>query len=76
MFSPAGSTVAIGDQGGIIRLWNVEDGRFLSEFITPSENPVSILTLAFSPDGHTLASGGGDGTILLWNWEKMVRTDR
>lgn len=67
VFSPDGSTVAIGDQGGIIRLWNVEDGRFLSEFITPSENPVSILTLAFSPDGALLASGDGNGIVCTWD---------
>lgn len=70
VFSPDGSTVAIGDQAGIIRLWNVEDGRFLSEFITPSENPRPILTLAFSPDGALLASGDGNGRVCTWDTDQ------
>ena len=62
-------TLASGDVGGPVRLWDVADpahpqplGRLLA-----SSHGDSVEAVAFSPDGHTLACGNLDGTVQLWN---------
>ena len=58
-YSPDGETIALGYNGGKIKLWR--------ENITTLEGHTGdVLSLAFSPDGETLASGAQDGTIKLW----------
>ena len=63
-FSPDGSTLASGDYGKHVTLWDVK-----------TRQPIQILSghsgivrsVAFSPDGKTLASGSADKTIILWD---------
>ena len=67
-FSAAGHTLASGDYGGTIRLWDVADPahpRPLGRPLTGGTGTVE--TLAFSPDGHMLASSDDDGTVRLWD---------
>ena len=67
-FSGAGHTLASGDYGGTIRLWDVADPvrpRPLGRPLTGGTGTVE--TLAFSPDGHMLASSDDDGTVRLWD---------
>ena len=57
-FSPDGQTLASGDSGGTVRLWDVTDPahpRPLGQPLTGTGAAVN--SVAFSPDGHTLASG-------------------
>jgi WD40 repeat protein len=61
-FSPDSKTLAIGDEGGVIKLWNTTTWQEQAEL--PS-NGLPVDTLAFSPDGHTLASAAG--AILTMN---------
>jgi WD40 repeat protein len=62
-FSPNGQTMAVGDNGGSIGLWNVANTQLIANLNV--DNPVS--SVAFSPDGKTLAVGGSNGDIGLWN---------
>jgi WD40 repeat protein len=68
-FSPDGSMVAFGSYLGLIKLWDLSEGRWLRQHI---EIPIgdfsqAVRTLAFSPDGDELASGGGGGGgVGLW----------
>ena len=61
-FSPDGKTLAVGENSGKIRLWNVAAGRML---LTLPGHKGSVNGLAFRPDGRALASCN-DTEIRLW----------
>ncbi len=66
-FSPDGSCLALGDDDGAIRLFNVESGietRCLEVHVD------AVRSLAFSPDGRRLVSTGQDRRVMLWDLEK------
>jgi WD40 repeat protein len=53
-FSPDGSRLATGCEGGIIKLWETESWN---EVASLRSEGWGILSLAFSPDGRSLAVG-------------------
>jgi len=67
-FSPDGSLLAYGSvngpEGGILRLWRVEDGELIFE---SSDFNGSVSSVSFSPDGATLATASRDGLVRLWH---------
>ena len=62
-FSPDGQTLAVGDNGGHVGLWDVATGRRTATLAEGS--PVDAV--AFSPDGQTLAVGDSGGRVGLWD---------
>ena len=54
-FSPDGKTLAIGDEDGTVRLWDVVTGQQIGSPLNSKDGPVD--SVAFSPDGKTLAIG-------------------
>ena len=62
-FSPDGRTLAVGDFGGHVGLWDTATGRRTA--ILAQGNPV--YSVAFSPDGRTLAAGDTGGHVGLWD---------
>jgi WD40 repeat protein len=67
-FSPDGRTLASGDYGGTIQLWDVADPAYLRPLGQPlTGGGPNVNSVAFSPDGRILASGSIDGTISLWD---------
>lgn len=71
-FSPDGQLIATAGYDRIIRLWEVETGKYLRKF--PSHNG-AVYDLAFSPDGSTLASASGDSTGKIWDVATGARLD-
>lgn len=63
--APDGRTLAIGDDRGIVRIWDPAGGRYLREF---PANSTPVWSLAFADDGRTLASVGQfDSIVLIWD---------
>jgi WD40 repeat protein len=71
-FTPDGTKLATAGYDRIIRLWEVESGKYLRQF--PSHNG-AVFDLAFSPDGKILASASADSTCKIWEVETGQRFD-
>jgi hypothetical protein len=66
-FSAAGHTLASGNSGGIIRLWDVADTARPRPLGSIRTGAAAVDWVAFGPDGRTLASGSLNGAIRLWD---------
>jgi WD40 repeat protein len=60
-----GKSLAVGDDQGRVRLWEIGSARFIGEMKKRSRG--RVYSLAFHPEGRLLASGDGDGIIRLWD---------
>ncbi len=60
-FSQDGRLLATGDTGGLVSIWNSQDGALLRRIKT---GDASIGGLAFTPDGQRLAAGTTGITII------------
>jgi WD40 repeat protein len=65
-FSPDGHRLVSASNDKTVRLWDVETGQLLREFIGHS---AGVYDVAFSPDGRRLASASDDATVRLWDVE-------
>jgi WD40 repeat protein len=62
-FGPHGGLVATAGKDGLIRLWNVHDGRPLKTFSSRTQ----LTGVALTPDSRLVAAGGADGAVHVWN---------
>jgi TonB family protein len=57
--SPDGMLAATGSHGNTVKVWNIQSGKLVVEFIAESTNRDEFLEyLAFNPDASLLATGG------------------
>jgi WD40 repeat protein len=64
-FSPDGQRLAVGNDAGAVKIWDVATGKELRSF---QAHPTGILGLAFRADGGALASAGlHDRTVKVWD---------
>jgi WD40 repeat protein len=67
-FSPNGTTLAVGDQGGDTYLWNLATRTITATLADPGATAAqdAVFSVAFSPDGTILATGhaANGGTYL------------
>ena len=70
-FRPTGEHLAVGDNQGAVRLYELQGLRSVQE-LRGHHGPV--LSLAFSPDGGRLYSGGQDGTVVVWSLDALEGT--
>jgi WD40 repeat protein len=64
VFSPDGKLLATSDSEGMIRLWQVKDGKTL---VIYKGHTSWVWGVAFSPDGRFLASSSNDQTLKIWD---------
>jgi WD40 repeat protein/serine/threonine protein kinase/tetratricopeptide (TPR) repeat protein len=63
-FSPDGSTLATGDHDGIVKLWDLTNGKEQASFQADTGR---LWGIAFSGDGKTLATAGDERLLKLWD---------
>lgn len=63
-FNPEGDTIATGDGGNNIYLWDTNSGIKLRRI---SGHTDWVKCLVFTPDGKYIISGSGDKTIKVWD---------
>lgn len=61
-FQPRTHRLAVGDHGGLVRLWDLDH----ADAPLRLEAGRRVTSLAFSPDGRLLAAGLAQGGALLW----------
>jgi WD40 repeat protein len=60
-----GQTVGTSSQGGVVRVWNAEDGQPVHGFFMDAQLPMRAVS--FASTGGQLAVGGDDGIVRIWN---------
>ena len=60
-----GRTVGTSSHGGVVRVWNAENGKQVHGFFMDAQLP--IRSVSFASSGGQLAVGGDDGVVRLWN---------
>jgi len=77
-FDSDGTQLAVGDDGGLVRVWRVGLDGSLNHQADLIGHTGAVLCLDFTPGGRTLATGGTDRTVVLWDpqtgQERLVLT--
>lgn len=66
---PGGKLVAVGDDSGRIRLWDVDTGELNA---TIEYHAMALTALAFNPEGTRLVAASMDGVVKVWHVERRV----
>lgn len=67
-YNPARHLLAVADEAGFARVWNVRDARH--PVVVATLRPTgggAVYAVALSADGRLLAQGGQDQAVTLWN---------
>ncbi len=65
-FSPSGALLASGDNGDVVRVWSVEDGRLVATFTGDVPGRLQSFTDLYWPDDQTLMAGGA---YAVYAWD-------
>jgi WD40 repeat protein len=63
VFSPDGSTIAIGLRNGAVEMWPKDGKRALRSM---KGHSASVINIAFQPDGGLFATTAADGRLQVW----------
>lgn len=63
-FSPDGSRLAVGNQDGLPKVWDLKSGEPVFSLVGHTK---ICRPIAYSPDGKLLATGGHDGLVKIWD---------
>ncbi|KAM5288019.1 cilia- and flagella-associated protein 337-like [Ctenodactylus gundi] len=66
-YNPAFRHVVSCSEASMVRVWDFETGRQLSEF-TGVHGSAGITCLTFDSSGRRLVTGGRDGCLKIWNY--------
>jgi WD40 repeat protein len=64
-WAPDGQTVGSSSHGGVVRVWNAENGQQVHGFFMDAQLPMRAVS--FASAGGQLAVGGDDGIVRFWN---------
>jgi WD40 repeat protein len=67
----AARLLAIGEESGIVTLYEASTGRFINQF---AEHTQSVSSLDFDPDGRMLFTTSSDGTVRAFDIDTGKRT--
>jgi WD40 repeat protein len=73
VFSRDSKQLAIGDDEGQVRVWDVADSKLVANFAAQKKRTID--SLAFSKDGETLAVGCFNRKVKLFAWKKEKELD-
>ncbi len=68
-FSPSGAEIASGDSGGAARIWDIDSGRLLSEYLHPS----AVHHVRFTSDSRRLITATAD-SANVWSRQAIEPT--
>lgn len=71
-FSKKNNILASGDHTGLIKLWDIKNGKFNCIGIIKADNN-KIFALDFSSDGKYLASAGTEEIVKVWEVDKAIK---
>ncbi len=60
-----GQTIGSSSHGGVVRIWNAENGQQVHGFFMDAQLPMRAVS--FASTGGQLAVGGDDGIVRFWN---------
>jgi WD40 repeat protein len=60
-----GQTIGSSSHGGVVRVWNAENGQQVHGFFMDAQLPMRAVS--FASAGGQLAVGGDDGIVRIWN---------
>ena len=63
-YNEARDQVAVGDDAGEIKVFDVKNGKMLH--LDQMSHAVAVTSLSYSPDGAKLVSADSTGKILMW----------
>jgi len=72
-FSPNSQVIALADQQGSVKLYNLGDGTFKT-LRDGSGDPSHVWAVKFSPNGNILASAHHEGVVALWQDGTLLNT--
>ena len=64
-WAPDSATIATSSHGGVVRVWNADNGQQVHGFFMDAQIPMRAVS--FASAGEQLAVGGDDGIVRLWN---------
>ncbi|XP_047612397.1 WD repeat-containing protein 49-like [Phacochoerus africanus] len=66
-YSPTFRQVVSCSEASVVKVWDCETGRLLSEFIGAHGN-AGITCMTFDSSGRRLVTGGRDGSLKIWSY--------
>ncbi|KAK1746488.1 WD40 repeat protein [Skeletonema marinoi] len=73
-FRPDGNEICTGTIRGLLRFWNVEDGRKFNDRMTSDNNSSSryFTSIAYSADGTCLLAGGNSKYVCIYEISQQI----